>query len=252
MLHTGGKGISTRQNLFVLTAQVQGVGDPFWPEVDPVDDYAYSLNPSSITMGDCGQLGNDALLYKVLADNTIRNITPTVTSNTYYTFQQLAVSKHKLKPLANGQDCQTGFAFNAPTFIVGQFVTFQSAWDQNSPYAGDPPAIDIQTNKWTLAGHYYNDSSNSVPGVDWPTCSKSYFVNQNMLTNDPTTNPDWWVSGGTDYPDSYSVKLDKGLFFNNGQYVSLHPEGRIDMRKPNAEIIAQTTEVNVIGSTLIF
>ena len=100
--------------------------------------------------------------------------------------------------------------------------------------------------------HYYNDSSNSVPGVDWPTCSKSYFVNQNMLTNDPTTNPDWWVSGGTDYPDSYSVKLDKGLFFNNGQYVSLHPEGRIDMRKPNAEIIAQTTEVNVIGSTLIF
>jgi hypothetical protein len=73
-----------------------------------------------------------------------------------------------------------------------------------------------------------------------------------MLTNDPTTNPDWWVSGGTDYPDSYSVKLDKGLFFNNGQYVSLHPEGRIDMRKPNAEIIAQTTEVNVIGSTLIF
>jgi hypothetical protein len=252
MLHTGGKGISTRQNLFVLTAQVQGVGDPFWPEVDAVDDCAYSVLPTSITMGDCGQLGNDALLYKVLADNTIRNITPTVTGNTYYTFQQLAVSKHKLKPLANGQDCQTGFAFNAPTFIVGQFVTFQSAWDQNSPYAGDPPAIDIQTNKWTLAGHYYNDSSNSVPGVDWPTCSKSYFVNQNMLTNDPTTNPDWWVSGGTDYPDSYSVKLDKGLFFNNGQYVSLHPEGRIDMRKPNAEIIAQTTEVNVIGSTLIF
>jgi hypothetical protein len=37
-----------------------------------------------------------------------------------------------------------------------------------------------------------------------------------MLTNDPTTAPAWWVSGGTDYPDSYPVELDKGLFFIKG------------------------------------
>jgi hypothetical protein len=77
-------------------------------------------------------------------------------------------------------------------------------------------------------------------------------VNQSILTNDPTTAPAWWVSGGIGKPDSYPVQLDKGLFFSNGQYVSMHEEGTINMRKPNATIITQTTDVNVIGPAVLF
>ena len=96
LLHTGGKGNSTRQNLFVLSAQVQGVGDPFWPEVDTEDDYAYGINPAAIVLGEFGLQGSDGLIYKVLSDNTIHDITPRVPGNPYYTFTEPVANKHKL------------------------------------------------------------------------------------------------------------------------------------------------------------
>jgi hypothetical protein len=112
--------------------------------------------------------------------------------------------------------------------------------------------ISIQAVDWlgnvavTNYTYWLNCDPDRTPVLNlvWPTCSKSYFVNGNMLTNDATTA--WWVSGGVGSPHSYSVKLTDGLFFQNGQYVSLHEEGRINMRRPIATIKTMTTEVNFV------
>jgi hypothetical protein len=167
----------------------------------------------------------------------------------YYIFDQPSVTKHKLKLLANEQDCEEFFT-TAPTFIVVQYVTFSSPWEQNWPYAGDPPAIQIQTNKWNFGGNFYNDGTNTVPGISWPTCSIDYFVNSNMLTNEPTIA--WWVSGGLESPAPYSVTLEKGLTFANGRHFLLPKEGAIHMWRPKRKISPLTTSVVVYQDILDF
>jgi hypothetical protein len=205
--------------------------------------------PEKISLGALGKQGNDGNRYTVQSDGQELVITPQAPV-TSYTGGLPSKQKHKLRLLANGQDCQTEFLSLEPTFVVGQYVMFSAPWEQNSPYSGSPFGLQSATSLWTLGGTYYNDSINSVPGVEWPTCSKSYFVNQDMLRNDFTTV--WWVSGGEGSPLSYPVKLNKGLFFSNGQFVSLHEEGKINMRKPIINIQTETTQVNMLGSTLFF
>ncbi|MCX6916506.1 MAG: hypothetical protein NT167_26255, partial [Verrucomicrobia bacterium] len=225
------------------------------------DDPPVAVPSGDITLGALGPLGTDGHLWTVQPDGIEIIITPQVLScrsasaasaspnvATATDGSLPSAPKYSLNITANSQDCEPEISPATPKFVVGQFVTFSSYWDGT----GSPPGLDHTTNLWTLAGHYYNDGTNSVPGVSWPTCSSNYFVNPALLTNDPTTRPAWWVSGGTNLPDSYPVALDKGLFFTNGLYMALHKEGKINMRKPQARIITQTTEVNVVGSTLLF
>jgi hypothetical protein len=166
-----------------------------------------------------------------LEDNLTRDVTPKVAGNPYYIFSGPGASTHKLRILANGQDCQTDFFFNRPTFIVGQYVTFSSSWDQA------PPAIDSETNKWDFGGNYKNDKTNAGPDTSYV-----YFPNPYRLTNAVVEN-NWWVSGGLNYPESYSVSLDKGLTFNNGQHVIISQGGSINMWRPKAEITASAGTV---------
>ena len=250
-LQTGGKGLSQRENLWQLNASAT----QYFLRDAGVSLPAITGSGQSVDLTDVRILGSpldsDGHLWKVLPDNAEADVTPTLSGADDFGFGVSAM-EYPLRLQANWQDCQSEYVISPPVFIVGQFVPFSSYWAGSAGYDRPPPGLQRTTNLWTLAGHYYNDRTNSVAGVSWPTCSINYFVNQNMLTNDPTTAPAWWVSGGTDCPDSYPVTLDKGLFFSNGQYVSLHEEGTINMRKPNAEILAQTTSVNVIDEQLIF
>ena len=250
-LQTGGKGLSDRQNLFVGSApDTKGIGNVFYPEVDSYDPQNYPIAFTSIELGGFGRLGNDGRVYKVLADNTTMDITPVVQGSPYYTFGDPGATKHRLNISANSQDCEPEISPITPKFIVGQFVPFSSYWDETSPYNGSPPGLLPTTNLWTLAGNYYNDGTNSVPGVSWFTCSTNYFVNSTLLTSNSTTA--WWVSGGTDSPDSYPVKLDEGLFFSNGQHIVLNEEGTIKMWRPRGRISPLTTSVVIYQGRLKF
>ncbi|MEI7937507.1 MAG: hypothetical protein WCK27_12530 [Verrucomicrobiota bacterium] len=271
-LFTGGKALRRSQGLFDLSAgltyadcldwEVLGWGVSYesgnflWYDDPPV-----AVPSGDITLGALGPLGSDGHLWTVQPDGIEIIITPQVLScrsasaasaspnvATATDGSLPAAPKYRLNITANSQDCEPEISPVTPKFFVGQLVTFSSYWDGT----GSPPGLDHTTNLWTLAGHYYNDGTNSVPGVSWPTCSSNYFVNQAMLTNDPTTGPAWWVSGGIDSPDPYPVIFDMGLFFTNGQYLSVHKEGKINMCKPRASISTQTTSVSVVGSRLMF
>jgi hypothetical protein len=235
-LRTGGKAWPSRKNLFVGIGGVEGVGNHFWPEADN-DKQGYAIDPTTVVLGSLGSLGIDGRVYKDLLDGVTYDITPKVEGNPYYTYgpQQ---TKHKLRILANGEDCRTDFFFNRPTFIVGQYVTFSSTWDQ------PPPNVESTTNNWNLAGNYKNAWTNAVPSGQMIESSDVYFADPNALTNEVVPN-NWWVSGGLDYPASYAVKLDKGLPFNNGQHVLLSEEGSINMWRPKAKITAATGTVSL-------
>ena len=122
------------------------------------------------------------------ADGEEPDVTPLVKGLDHYTFD-VYPTKHRLRITANWLDCQNDAFFLRPEFIVGQHVTFRGVWDKT------PPALVeyLTTQKWTFGGNFYNDGTNEVPGVSFPTCSVHYFRDENMLRNDPTTA--WWVSG---------------------------------------------------------
>ena len=179
------------------------------------------------------------------ADGEEPDVTPLVTGLDHYTFD-VYPTKHRLRITANWLDCQNDAFFLRPEFIVGQHVTFRGVWDKT------PPALVeyLTTQKWTFGGNFYNDGTNEVPGVSFPTCSVHYFRDENMLRNDPTTA--WWVSGSHPFPSAYHVTLDKGLTFANGQQVALNESGSFQMYRPQATISPWTTSVNIIGDYLRF
>ncbi len=95
-LHTGGKQLSGRKNLFVLSGGVEGVGNPFWPE-DADDKKSYLIANTSVVLGDIGYLDNDGKIYPVLPDGQTRDVTPRVDGSSYYTFGEPGHSKHGLE-----------------------------------------------------------------------------------------------------------------------------------------------------------
>jgi hypothetical protein len=89
-LKTGGKDGSSKMNLFCISASAEGWrvsiesgggGSPVL--ADTADTGA--IDPTTITI-DGKALDSSGNMYEVLADNTTRDVTPTVTGNDYYTF----------------------------------------------------------------------------------------------------------------------------------------------------------------------
>ena len=95
-LQTGGKALSTRKNLFCLTGsatQLVPVKDPLYhPRSTPVPQIP--VPAQSITV-DGMALGSDGNLWRLYADNDIRDVTPRVNNMDYYWFT-LAAQKYRL------------------------------------------------------------------------------------------------------------------------------------------------------------
>ncbi len=244
-LRTGGKAtFAPAASLFVLSASAEGMGDPFWWEREQ-NKKAYSILSDKIVLGSLGPLGNDGKLYRALPNEKAFDVTPTVEGNPYYTYTKPSPSKHWLRIIANGQDCQNPLFFERPKFIVGQYVDLQSNWQNGTPDG----IVDYFTeNTWSLGGNFYNDGTNAVPGSSFPDCSTNYFKNDILLKNDPTTV--WWVSGQYIIPAAYDVSLKKELTFQNGQQATLEEIGTIQMYRPNATITPSITQVMVYNDGL--
>jgi hypothetical protein len=225
MLRTGGRHGVAKRNLFVVTASAYERLLWYDRPIPFTNIFITGLNRN---------LGADGRAFAALPDNAEIDITPKAPGG-YYTFD-VSATKHKLRILANGQDCQTDFFFNRPTFIVGQYVTLSASWDP------EPPNVQVETNRWSIAGNYKNDQTNAVPSGSMTQSSDVYFANPNRLTNAAVPN-NWWVSGGFDYPASYAVALDKGLTFTNGQHVQIMQNGSINMWRPKATVTATTGTV---------
>jgi hypothetical protein len=223
-LRTGGKARSRRQSLFVLSGNVEGVGNPFWPEIDWNNKAGYAIDPASVVLGSLGRQGSDGKLYKALPDGKSYDITPIVSENPYYTYGPTQ-SKHKLRIRANGAICNFDELLSTPTFCVGQKVTFTSDWDQT------PSDIQNETNKWDFGGTFVNDSTQRCA-----QCSVDYTKNPSRLTSETTFA--WWVSGAFLFPASYPVTLSKGLTFSNGQHVVVPAEGSFNMHRPKTDVYA--------------
>jgi hypothetical protein len=195
-------------------------------------------------LGGLGQVGSDGKRYAALPDGATVEVTP-YAPRKFYTWDESA-TKHRLLILANGSNCQTEFFFQSPRFIVGQYVTFEAAWDPA------PPGISNSSAQWKFDGDYLNDKTNALPAGSMPTSSDVYFTNPNLLTNDAVPD-NWWVSGGTNAPDWYAVNVKKDLIFNNGQSVHLHEDGGIAMWRPSSTVAATagvvSLDTNMVGAT---
>jgi hypothetical protein len=84
-LRTGGKATSKRKNIFVLTATVTGIRNPWWPERE-TDPDAFDIPPSIITVGVFGALDCTLKVAKLLELGSVVDVTPMVRGCSYYTF----------------------------------------------------------------------------------------------------------------------------------------------------------------------
>jgi hypothetical protein len=253
-LHTHGKALSKREKLYMLTTPwVKGVGNYFWPEVDTQLDQAlqYDIDYTKIVLGEVGRLGNDGRVYKVVADNSIKDVTPTVEGNPYYFFEGVGWSQHKLYVLVNGtvplaEDRVVPLA----KYCVGQYIEFSPFW------APVVPGVASTVVQWTFGGTFVNDSWQHSRWVTTPEDpighleyygSVNYTNNPAMLTNENTHA--WWVSGGFDPPDSYTASLQEKLFFANGQTAVVSRTGLFQMSRPKIDSLTPEGNPRVVLNT---
>lgn len=199
-----------------------------WPFVDGAD-----VPPGEVLVPGFGKkLGSDNRAYAVLPAGDPIDVTYQA-ERPYYWFSP-SVSQHRLRITANSQDCQPISWMFLPTFIVGQYVAFESICDQVAPYSGSPPGLldYLTTNQWIFGGHYFN--TNFLPCGN---CSVSNDVNLSLLRTEPSTA--WWVSGGSYLlPKAYAVELDQGLFFENGHRALMPSVGAFRTWRPSTLITA--------------
>ncbi|HEX5217994.1 MAG TPA: hypothetical protein VFZ59_00365 [Verrucomicrobiae bacterium] len=241
VLRTGGRAGVNQQSLFVVSGSAWDRTKLGWPMIPKPDIFVPGIGKS---------LGADGLAYATLADGAEVLLTPE-TPAAYFGFTMNA-NKHKLRMLANGADCQTTSG-NGPWFIVGQPVTFTSQWAANPPYSGEPPNIQhpLTTNQWSFGGAFVNAWSNSVPGLQYPNCSLSYYVDGSLLKNPQTTA--YWVSGSAGLLGmEHAVTLEKSLTFSNGQQVAWSEVGMFRMFRPLPEFHAEVRETVRVDTNAYF
>lgn len=78
-LHTGGKKLSGRKNLFVLSGGAEGVGEAFWPE-DDNDKKGFVIPKTQIELGSFGRLDSNGHIYKAIADGEPQDTQTTVSN----------------------------------------------------------------------------------------------------------------------------------------------------------------------------
>ena len=209
-LHTGGKAGSSRQNLFVGTITLGGVGNAFYPEIDPDAGTNNIVAPTDVVLTDLGRLGSDWAVYQVLQDDMTNDVTPVVQGNPYFTNGTPDVSKHKLYIDANGTNLET----NTPEFCVGQNVSLSASWDPPLP-------LGTQTQLgWIMSPDYVN---RILPGNG--DASAQYIIDDSLLTNNPTSL--WWYSDGSKH-----VWCQTTNTFPNGQVLQFTQRGDVTVYTP--------------------
>ena len=251
-LLTGGQPFRRSQALFDITASlnceteldtsrdwsVLNRGYAFIPFVSPASP-PVAVPPQTITIAALGTLGPDGHLWTVQPDGQEIAATETAPPPSFDGF--LDVLKHAPHIQANGVALAPDIAATGAHFCVGQNVPFQ--------LEPPPPGVMATNFQWTLEGTYVNARSNAVPGVTWPTCSTTQYVDSSLLTTNPTTA--WWVSGGAgentdpNTPAVYTASVSYSLLFTNGNpQQQCAAQGQFNMYRPQAKL---TTKTGVIS-----
>ena len=212
-LRTGGKAGAHRQNLFSFYCTADEILTPrWWSEIGGPPSPTQAIPPNQITVGDVGQVGNDNCLYKVLPDGQDLDVTPS-TPRQFYGFN-IGRTKHTLWITANGIPLADERVVPSAKFCVGQKVDLASYMT---------PPIDDRVSRldseWLMDLKFVNWINNGFAGC------KYYVLDHSLLLNHETSA--WWVLGGT---KKTFCKWD--IVFSNGQKVSLHGKGQLDMHRP--------------------
>lgn len=207
-LHTGGKKMSGRKSLFVLSGSATGIGNLFYPEADN-NPRSYTIANNAIVLGDLGKLGSDGLLYKALGDGETYDVTPKVAGRRYYTYSQPGQSKHTPHIDASGHNLDN----ETPEFCVGEPVVFNFAFYEPISY------VDL-VGQWRIPDKFVNES------FQYSSTCASYKKNDDLLKNTSSTAC-WFVNG-----NGGTVSLGASLKFANGQMVSLAVIGKVIVYRP--------------------
>ena len=153
VVRTHGRSCSPGQKLCVLNGSGLDRIQDSWPGLPP---------EPALGAGHWGVLSPDGLAYAPVPGGE-EILAMLGAPDPYYGFGE-GVSVHMLQLKANDVPLLPDKAATNAQFIVGQQITFSSAWVQASPYNGEPPGLVGNTNKWDFTGNYKNDQSSCVPG----------------------------------------------------------------------------------------
>ena len=236
---TGGKALASRLNLFRIHVSASRTGDGrpanYWSQ----DATETGIASESIRVFGW-PLGSDGNLFLTFRDNSTNDFTVDTPYNNY-TFD-VSQTKHRFYIFANGYLLADDRVRPQANYIVGQYLKFTNAFNPPLPSGTQKGPI-----LWEFNGTFYNDGTNAVPGVSWPTCSSNYFQNPNLLTNETTTA--WWVSGGN--PAQYHAHIGEYLTFANGQELAVTAKGLFSMYRPDVQITAVGGAVS-IGTNVLW
>ena len=195
-LFTGGKAVSKRKNLFMLSAsawRTEGMtlkpnllnDTCYWEwDLPPIWGPTKQVNSTDIEI-DGKPLGSDGIRWRTYADNDTRDVTPRVKNEDYYTFNEPTPPKYKLYVEANTHILWQDHINPLAKFCVGQYVNFTPAW--NPPLSDGTVESPV---KWVLGGTYVNIKAPS-PYSDG---CQDYYTNNPALLQAETTHA-WWIDG---------------------------------------------------------
>jgi hypothetical protein len=233
-LHTGGKGVAGRKNLWVVTGDaterlpvLSKWPFPSEPWLSWPGGTSRPSAPTRVTMGELGTLGSDGRRYVALPDGVTKDATPTVVGVKNYNFTAGA-TKHKLWIRANGVILNFDELLAKPIFCVGQKVTFTSDWDQAPPGLTGGSGWDWVASAKCVNTNWYRQRY--VPSPDgngeWVAYGSPLYANMPDLWRVAQPHA-WWISGG-----DKNAKLDETLTFANGQKVALAAKGNFTIHRP--------------------
>jgi hypothetical protein len=241
-LHTGGKSLPRRQNLFALSATAQEILEkappPLWPGGNDITSTQIKVDGQA--------LGTDGIAWKVYADGSTANVTPIVKKPMY----SFTVGQQKYPVYINLVTATTNadLSTNVPEVCVGQKVTFS--------LAGLPTdkIVDVK-GKWTLPQKYVNHTwQNYVvdPATGVPTFfgSHNYDILPSLLENTVQTSC-WYVNKPGNQGQGH-VSVGLNLKFSNGQIASVAANGDFTVYRPsvNQPITYQTYGAGISGGML--
>jgi hypothetical protein len=240
MIDAAGQAEAGQTTLYLVQAQVTNKDSGMQVPASELQIQGTALTDMT---HDDGSVWSEALVSApagVNADVTPRAIAPNTGSD-----KSLNVlgQECRLTVMANGVPLDPDTAVSNASFCVGQNVVFS--------VTNLPPGVRATNFEWSFEGTYFNNQSNAVPGVSFPTCSTVPFVDSSLLAQSTATN--WWVSGGPNAgtPATYTASVTCALILTNassGQPCSAR--GKIYMFRPQATITTKTGTVGVNDTPL--
>jgi hypothetical protein len=213
-----------RQSLIQISGSAYAVLDK--RAVTPLFYMAHmqTIPPQSLTVGALGNLDTNGNLYVVLPDGD-PDVTVIADGKGYYIFSVSAVKYHlAIAAITNGTAQYLEYA--APTFCVGQQITFVPQWITYPYTYPSAPPYSHATADWTLPGTFVNEQP--FPA----TCDEYYDDNTNLLHQDSATNSAlstscWYVTGMQGGNASVAMKLA----FSNKQ-IAINAAGTFNVYRP--------------------